>query len=216
MVIFGGLELVAAGYLIHRHSKHKRERRLQQEAFLVPHQRDRATSTPSIHEHGGRSHSLDQNYTYTDQKPPNWQHLQPQLQYTCSPTSQLPHTNSLPPGGYPVTAWPQQWEQLQLQPQLQATNPHITYQQPHNAQYTNSQPYHNPNYSTGLPDFSRSTTSLPTRLDIHEQQEQFETRPTHISTTDGPIRHVRFAEPGGSDEEAQHSEFNDPPPAYTP
>jgi len=213
MVIFGGLELVAAGYLIHRHSKHKRERRLQQEA-LVPHQRGRAASTPSGHEHGGRSHSLDPNYASNDQKPPNWQHLQPQLQYAYPPISQLPHTNSLPPAGYPVTVWSQQLEQLQPQPQV--SNSHVAHQRPLGPHHTNAQPYHNPYYSTGLPDFSRSTTSLPAHLDMHEQRDQSEMRPTNTGTADRPIRHVRFAEPGVNEEEAQHNEFNDPPPAYTP
>ena len=33
MVIFGGLELVAAGYILHKHNKNKRERRrLEEEA----------------------------------------------------------------------------------------------------------------------------------------------------------------------------------------
>ncbi|OCL10782.1 hypothetical protein AOQ84DRAFT_353362 [Glonium stellatum] len=211
MVIFGGLELVAAGYLIHRHSKHKRERRLQQEALVVPPQRGRASSTPSIPEHSGRSHSFDQSYTYNDQKPPNWQRLQPQPQYTYPPVSPLPHTNSLP-AGYPVTAWPQQWEQ----PQPQAPNPHTVPQQPLEPHYTNSQPYHNPYYSTGLPDFSQSTTSLSTHLDVHEQRQQSEVTPTHTSVDDGTTRHVRFAEPGVSDEETRRNEFDDPPPAYKP
>jgi len=36
MVIFGGLELVAAGYLLHEHAKHKEERaHLEEEATAL-------------------------------------------------------------------------------------------------------------------------------------------------------------------------------------
>jgi hypothetical protein len=128
MVILGGLELVAAGYILHKHSKNKRERqRLREAEELLEEEEYHRRS----HSHTGRgrrhSHERERSHTrrhrhdhkeyYGDQKPaidaqtPS-QYLKPE--YLPAHTQPQRASSAPPPQeGYPPTGWPAHWKQSQ-------------------------------------------------------------------------------------------------------
>lgn len=118
MVLLGGLELVAAGYIIHKHQKNKREkRRLQEEADALasgpssssahPHQRTHSHDGRTGHHHSHRHDKLDNDTGSSsddDEDPdhhgrnsrPKPHHLDPNYAAT-----QPPRPSSVPPEPYP-------------------------------------------------------------------------------------------------------------------
>jgi len=72
MVILGGLEIVAAGYLIHKHQQHKKDRALaeEEEAYLEE-EEDRKHRSRHGHGHGSHSrrrHSRERRHSYDEGK----------------------------------------------------------------------------------------------------------------------------------------------------
>jgi len=116
MVILGGLEIAFAGYLIHRHRKNEKERRLEVEAAHSQRQRHEPRSCHAATHHqtrpNGRKRPHDRRYpeekhTYEGRKPAH----EPVPQQIFANTSQNLKPNSAPPQEYPPTGWPAHWEQ---------------------------------------------------------------------------------------------------------
>lgn len=130
MVILGGLEIVAAGYLIHKHNQTKRERallreeaesleeetyRLQEEApYHRPHRhsRDRAETEEERKERHRRRRERREREKREQSAPPRIPVPVAQPQYQQPPLRQ---TQTPQPGGI-VTGWPAHWKQSQTAP----------------------------------------------------------------------------------------------------
>jgi hypothetical protein len=131
MVLLGGLELVAAGYIIHKHNKNKREkRRLQEEADAIEAERLNVAGPSSSHR---RTHSHDGHTThhhsrskdayddddYDDQDEELDRRGRDSKQNSRHPTHgamYLPRPSSVPPEAYPY------WDQS---PQAQHMYPGV-------------------------------------------------------------------------------------------
>ncbi|TVY84739.1 hypothetical protein LSUE1_G000628 [Lachnellula suecica] len=92
MVILGGLEVVAAGYLIHKHQKHKKEKErlederadLEEQQYLRPHRRHRSRSDSRGRHSHHRRHSHDGRYKH-DSPGPNPSAPKPALKPALKP-----------------------------------------------------------------------------------------------------------------------------------
>ena len=115
MVILGGLELVAAGYLINRHQKNKQEaRRLQEEEEALEESRYRIYSADNAgpgrrrshshdrhdrkHSHSRRRHSLDRRHSRDDRRDDG------KHSYERPQRQSRPHAGSAPPPAYAAAA----------------------------------------------------------------------------------------------------------------
>jgi hypothetical protein len=221
MVIFGGLELVAAGYLLHEHSKNKEERaRLEEEEAALERRRRRRRHSADRRRHHSheRKHSY---YEYEDAKPSRPQYVAPPTYPAANsylaPTPQHTRANSAPPPqqqqqdpNYPPTGWPAHW------PQSQTPDPNVTtargeagplpvkYGWRPNQEHVDSNAYQGAQYSPAPSSRRRS----PPR-------GRSETRPGPAMSTGRPVvhnsqpvssPHVRFALP---------DDRSEPPPAYS-
>lgn len=117
MVILGGLELVAAGYLINRHQKNKQEaRRLQEEEDALEESRYRIHSANDAgpgrrrshshdrhdrkHSHSHRRHSHDRRHSREDRRDDR------KHNYERPEKQSRPHASSAPPPIYAAAAVP--------------------------------------------------------------------------------------------------------------
>lgn len=147
MVILGGLEIVAAGYIIHKHNRNKKDKqRLADEAAALEEQQyrifpsdGRGRHSRSEHRrrrsHSRRRHSSDAKYRQESPRPPMPQ-ARPPPQYNVAPAPimkpiQRPNTYPQPlqqpnapfqPQQKPVQPQPQQ-RPAQFQPQPQSQYP---------------------------------------------------------------------------------------------
>jgi len=136
MVILGGLEIVAATYLIHKHNQNKRDRALlREEAASIEEETYHLQEDPPYHRPHRRSHSREREESDEERKerhrrrrerrerekreqsaPPRIPvpvvHQQQQQQQQQYPLRQ---TQTPQPGGI-VTGWPAHWKQSQTPP----------------------------------------------------------------------------------------------------
>jgi len=223
MVILGGLELVAAGYLLREHAKNKRDRRdLRQEAetledtqYEVEQEERRRRRT---HSHNGRHHhrpdSRERRHHYADPKPP----YNPNLTYGSQPQGP-PRPSSVPPmmqttPNYPPTGWPAHWDQSHR------PGPEHKYAPPPTPQNNNAylSPNAVPNPGTVPPNYQypqygpHRATSPGARTPTPEKSATpvGGRRPQPYGPSASvPSPHVRFNVPGEGS-----SQRYDPPPAY--
>jgi len=149
MVILGGLELVAAGYLIHKHNKNKRERALlREEAAALEEEQYPLQDSRHSHSH---SHSLDREETRDERKERHrrrrsrerrkrekWEYenggregrdhsAPPRIHVPVQQPPVFPVQTQHPqPGGFPPTGWPSHWKQSQTPPTPPPQNPFPT------------------------------------------------------------------------------------------
>jgi hypothetical protein len=105
MVILGGLELVAAGYLINRHQKNKQEaRRIQEEEDLLEEQRYRIYSANNAGPGRRRNHSHDRKHSHShhrrhshDRRHSRDDRRDDRKHNYERPQKQRPHASSAPP-----------------------------------------------------------------------------------------------------------------------
>jgi len=150
MVIFGGLEVVAAGYLIHKHNKNKQEReRLREAEELIEEEEDairrhkqklyneRHPRPPRDDHRRRRSDSRDRKHTHhrrrQDEDEPSHDRRRREHSEPPRPKPIIQTQAQVAPGV--VAGWPAHWEQAQT-PQLMAAPPsysnlHPNYQYPH-------------------------------------------------------------------------------------
>jgi hypothetical protein len=222
MVVFGGLELVAAGYLIHKYNKTKEEqRRIEEEEERLERLERRSRSDyRRKHSHERRRHSRDRKRRYDDEKHSH----EPRPQYLTQPAPQPPRASSAPPpmeGYYPPTGWPQEWKQAQ-RPERSANPPATDY-------------YNHPKYaeSTSQPDPQAEAAAAAYYAQFQRREDgdrktrrprgRSESRPydttgqlSRVAGNDTssvpPSQHVRFTLP--DDDDAHASGRWDPPPEY--
>lgn len=131
MVLFGGLEIVAAGYLIHKHKQNKRERaRLDEDAAALEEEQYPLQERPRPH----RRHSHAHSHSHSDddgerkerrrRRRSRERRERDKLEYDGRP----PRQSSAPPKMEPpqpaqvqvepgiVTGWPTHWKQSQTPP----------------------------------------------------------------------------------------------------
>lgn len=231
MVIFGGLELVAAGYLLHEHSKHKEERaRLEEEEAALERRRRRRRHSAERRRHHSheRKHSY---YEYEDAKPPRRpQYLAPPTYPAASPyaapATQPARAYSAPPLQHqqqqqdpndPPTGWPAHWAQSQtldpnVEPARREAGPlPVKYgwrpDQDHveSNRYQNQNQNQNPQYSPA-PASSRRSRSRGRSDTRPSPAMSASARPVVHNPQTVASPHVRFALPSGR---------SDPPPAYS-
>jgi len=199
MVIFGGLELVAAGYIIHKHSKNKKEkRRLEEEAAALEEQQYRIYPSPPPHR---RHHSHDRRHS-RDRKHRNEAQVAPgQPPYINGSgagnvyAEYPPRANSVPPT-YPQNGW---YAPGPAGAPAQQTKPYPPSGYPQN--YPNQDP-NAPQYGQyPAPGFGPSQSMGDLGRGRQDRRaEEAVTSP-----------HVRFAGPDGE----EHGRFS-PPPEYRP
>ena len=230
MVIFGGLELVAAGVILHKYNKGKeQERELEQEQ-----------------ERRSRESRHDRKHHHRRDSPP--QHLRKEHSL-YHPQAQIPRPQSAPPPGYapnwrpqPMYYPPQPWQPQQNeknpawqpQPQPQPNYYTPTWQAPAASQsYSQQLPQPNMYPSTLHDDAALSELLYRRSPNVHSDQPASRTqpRPTAIPPPDPNYAelsgdtprihaarasispHVSFAVPG---DELLNGVERDPPPAYQP
>lgn len=226
MVIFGGLELVAAGYLLHEHAKHKEERaRLEEEEAAAERRRRRRRHSADRRRRHSRDRKQSYSYEYEDARPPRDsrpQYLAPTTYPAASPylapTAQPARANSAPPSqqqqqqdpNYPPTGWPQHW------PQSQRPEPNVgpreagplpsKYGWRPDQEHVDSDAYENqnPQYSPAPASRRRSRGRSETRP--ADGPAQSAARPAANGQRPVASPHVHFALP---------DDRNDPPPAYS-
>ncbi|KAG4421424.1 hypothetical protein IFR04_005483 [Cadophora malorum] len=135
MVILGGLELVAAGYIIHKHNQNKKEKqRIEEEAAALEEQQyrifpsdGRGRHSQSHHRrrrsHSRRRHSTDGKYRKESPRPPMPVARPPQYNSTPALVQkplQRPNTHPQPLQRPNAPLQPQQRPQPQPQPQPQS------------------------------------------------------------------------------------------------
>ncbi|TAQ87641.1 hypothetical protein B7494_g4012 [Chlorociboria aeruginascens] len=194
MVLLGGLEIVAAGYLMHKHQKNKKERarlaeeeaELEEEEARLEEEYRRTHPRPhsSGHKHR-RRHSNERRDTYV---PPRREHSAP----PASPVS-------------PPTGWPAHWAQSQ-QPEANQGRPANL--SPNMNNYTHA--LHGPYVGGSRSGRARSQQDIPRGEKSQSFQDQNTVPVGNRPNTPG---HVRFAV--GDDNESEFGERRDPPPAYT-
>ncbi|KAG4437012.1 hypothetical protein IFR05_007516 [Cadophora sp. M221] len=134
MVILGGLELVAAGYIIHKHAQNKKEKqRIEDEAAALEEQQyrifpsdGRGRHSHSQHRrrrsHSRRRHSTDGRHRKESPRPPMPVSRPPQYNIAPAPMQkplQRPNTHPQPLQRPNAPLQPQQRPQAQPQPQSQ-------------------------------------------------------------------------------------------------
>jgi len=141
MVLCGGLELVALGYVIHKHQKNKRERELLKgEVAALEEQQYPLQERPHRHTHSN-SHSLDRQESREERRERHRRRRSKERrerekwefehgggrEYMASPKIHAPHvrppiivapgqTQTPQPNGYPPTGWPSNWKQAHTPP----------------------------------------------------------------------------------------------------
>ena len=223
MVILGGLELVAAGVILHKYNKGKeREKELERE-------QDRRSRE--------RRHDRKHHHHRRDSPP---QHMRKE-QSLYPPQSQVPRAQSAPPPGYAPnwqlqpTYYPSQSWQPQQNEKTPAWHPQPTYY-PLSRQaqaQAPAQPQHQPNLYPSHHDDAALSDLLqrhPPHADV-QPSVRTQPRPTAVAppdpsyaelSADGPRNHnahpntsphVSFAVPGDGLHDGRRP---DPPPAYQP
>jgi len=219
MVILGGLELVAAGYLINKHSKNKKEKRRleEEEEAALEEEEDRLQYQPSSHH---QRHSYDRKYSHDQKHSHDGKHSHDRKHsrrrsperpnYTPKPIlvngapQYIPNTpavNSAPSQAYPPTGWPAHWEQSR-HPTPQQMNVPPTYA----ASVPNPPPQFDPKVQSHPGNYAASRGRSSTR---HSEGAESSTRRERHHSALSTWPHVRFAVPGSKD---RHS----PPPEYEP
>jgi hypothetical protein len=209
MVIFGGLELVAAGYILHKHNQNKRERRrLEEDAEILEeeqyhrrsHSHNRSRSYDDRDDNGYRAHNRkhrhDHATTSESQRP-----VEEKPQY-LSPGyyAQPPRASSAPPQDeyYPPTGWPEHWKQSQYSEQNTAPS----YAQANAAQYPQRQAP--PSGSS-----RRSRSPAPSS----SSRGRTEARPSQ-SGSSGYLEEQRHSRRGDAMSDRRSTASYDPPPEY--
>jgi len=189
MVILGGLELAAAGYIIHKHRKNKREKqRLQEEeAALQQEQYQYQNPTPC------RKQPREKQ-AYDGQRP-SQQHY--------ADTSHIPVANGRAPQTYPPTAWPHQ----------QTSNPYpaASYLPPYDGPaYHQASQFPQPRSQK-----PRQQGAQQERYESRPSDTFPQMSAGGMGVYDphrGASPHVRFAMPDGG----RPGDWYDPPPEYRP
>lgn len=226
MVILGGLEIVAAGYLIHKHQQNKKDKaRIEEEEAILEEEEYRKRHSRHGHEHRHsshsrrrhsreRRHSYDGKYEYGREssrpmtarpamRPPVPQQVPPMAQQSMRPPP--PSMAQVPPPYHTVpTATPQPPQDIKY-----GWTDEPTPQQ----QQQQSQPQQDPNYPpTGWPSHW-SQSQMPdsgARLQTPNQRgESSRGRGERRAVSASP--HVRFAVP-----RRERSPSFSPPPSYRP
>jgi hypothetical protein len=217
MVILGGLEIVAAGYLIHKHQQNKKDKaRLEEEEAYLEEEEYRKRHSSSNHRHRSHSrrrhsrerpHSYDGKYDYRRESPrpmPAKSAMRPAAAQQAPPPSMAQQSMRPPPPYSSVpTATPQPPQDIKYG----WTDEPTPQQQPP------QQPQHDPNFPpTGWPShWPQSQTPDPgARLGAGPQQRGGESsrgRSDRRATSASP--HIRFAVP-----RRQRSPSFSPPPSY--
>lgn len=219
MVLLGGLEVLAVGYVIHQHEKNKRERQRaieEEEAAALEEEEYRRHRRNHSHErkrphsrrrHHNRRHSYDGKDTY-DGRPQymNPSASQPALQRPIIQQQQQQQQRPPQPGSeiYPPTGWPAHWDQSQTPPPPAPTN----YQQPPPSYSATPAPVGGPgNVQYGwVPDEKVQPGQQRGRTGMSGGGSR------HNSDPSPPTPHVRFALP--SDTPQPGERWNTPPPQY--
>jgi hypothetical protein len=212
MVLFGGLEIVAAGYVYHKHKEHKKEReRLEDEAEEERRRAERYRRRKRNHSEPPRERKSESKHYKKPHSSSQYYAPPPISDKKSSPPSYpIPHSY-IPPTLQPhhsaeyFHSSPELYHQEAYTPPYQAPAPHIP-----TPPQQQQQSYQHIEYPSDVAELSAEThwrrNEYPSGI---LRQHSGEGR----RSEDGP--RVRFALPG-TDNETQHDELHatTPPPPY--